>query len=65
MQPDGEKLYRLAQVAERANLSIRAVETHVQKGALKVVRVGPHRRPRVREGELKKYLGMPDDDTND
>ena len=58
---EGEKLYRLSQVAEAANLSVRTVQLHVEKGALKVKRVGPHRLPRVPESELRKYLGGDDD----
>lgn len=57
---DGERLYRLSQVAEAANLSLRTIQLHVEKGALKVQRVGPARLPRVKESELRKYLG--DDD---
>lgn len=53
----GEKLYMLSQVAQAANLSLRTVQTHIEKGALKIQRVGPFKRPRVSETELKKYLG--------
>lgn len=52
-----EKVYRLATVAERADLAISTVEKHVREGFLKVVRVGPHKRPRVKESELRRYLG--------
>ena len=58
---EGEKLYRLSQVADAANLSVRTIQTHVEKGALKVRRVGPAKLPRVTESELKKYLGDDDD----
>jgi hypothetical protein len=53
---EGERLYRLSQVADAANLSVRTVQNHVEKGALKVRRIGPYRHPRVTESELKKYL---------
>lgn len=54
---EGERLYRLSQVADAANLSIRTVQTHVEKGALEVQRVGPAKLPRVKESELRRYLG--------
>lgn len=53
---EGEKLYRLSQVAEAANVSLRTVQTHVSKGALVVKRVGPYRLPRVPESALRDYL---------
>jgi hypothetical protein len=56
-----EKVYRLSHVAARADLSLRTVEHHVLKGALKVVRVGPARRPRVTESEMRRYLGFDKD----
>lgn len=59
---DGERLYRLSQVADAANLSLRAVQTHVQKGALHVRRIGPAKLPRVTETELRKYLGESEQD---
>lgn len=55
-----EKLHRLSSVAERADLSIRTVRHHVQKGALKVCHVGPGRVPRVADSELRRYLGLKD-----
>lgn len=58
----GEKLYRLSHVAEAADLSLRTIQTHVEKGLLKVKRVGPYRLPRVPESEMKKYLGEIDPD---
>lgn len=56
---EGERLFRLSQVADAADLSLRTVQNHVQKGALKVQRVGPAKLPRVTESELRKYLGKP------
>jgi hypothetical protein len=52
-----EKLYRLDSVADQANLKLRTVQSHVAQGKLTVVRVGPYKRPRVQESELRKYLG--------
>ena len=53
-----EKLYKLSAIAERADLSLRTVQQHVAKGALKVVRIGPNRAPRVPESEARRYLGQ-------
>ncbi len=58
-----EKLFRLDQVAEAANLSLRTIQTHVRNGDLKVVRVGPSKRPRVLESDMRRYLGC--DNSND
>lgn len=63
METDGEKLYRLSTVADRSGLSLRTVQKHVENGHLKVVRVGPFRRPRVRESDMRRYLG--EDEIND
>jgi excisionase family DNA binding protein len=62
MRADGEKLYRLSVVAERADLTLRTVQKHVENGDLRIVRVGPYRRPRVRESDMEKYLGLKRDD---
>jgi len=56
----GEPLYRLSRVATEADLSLRTVQKHVREGLLPVVRVGPYRRPRVRQRDLDKYLGKDD-----
>lgn len=53
---NGEKLYKLSQLADAANVSIRTVQTHVEKGLVEVRRVGPFRLPRVTEKEFKKYI---------
>ena len=51
-----EKLYKLSTLAERADLSVRTIQKHVEKGLLDVRRVGPYRVPRVTETEFKRYL---------
>jgi hypothetical protein len=53
---DGEKLYRLSTIAEAADLTLRTVQRHVEKGLLPVKRVGPYGLPRVKESEMRKYL---------
>lgn len=56
IERDGEKLYKLSQLADAANVSIRTVQTHVEKGLVEVRRVGPFRLPRITEKEFKKYI---------
>lgn len=63
MRGDDEKLYRLDTVADRAGFTLRTIQKHVENGDLKVVRVGPSKRPRVRESEVRRYLGLDDDST--
>lgn len=66
MESNGEKLYRLSTVADRAGFSLRTVQKHIENGDLKVVRVGPYRRPRVKETDMQRYLGNdPDPDDSD
>lgn len=55
---EGERLYMLSQVADRAQLTLRTIQNHVAQGALKVTHVGPFHRPRVKASELEKYLGL-------
>jgi len=62
VQADGEKLYKLSQLADAANVSLRTVQKHAAEGKLKVRRIGPHALPRVTESEKKRYL---DDDNAD
>lgn len=57
----GEKLYRLSTLANAADVSLRTVQRHAEKGLIDVKRVGPHRLPRVPESEFRKYLDMPKD----
>lgn len=59
---DGEKLYRLSQVADAASVSVRTVQAHAQAGKLKIQRVGPYGLPRVTEKEMEKYLGKKTDE---
>lgn len=54
----GEQLYRLSSLAKQADVSIRTLERHIEKGLIDVVRVGPTRRIRVTESERRKYLGI-------
>lgn len=56
-----DRLMTLNEVAERANLNVRTVERHVEKGALPVVRVGPSKRPRVKPADAARYLGEHDE----
>lgn len=57
-----ERLVPLSEVANRAGLTLRTIQNHVAKGALKVVRVGPYKRIRVRESDVERYVGNVDDD---
>jgi predicted site-specific integrase-resolvase len=54
----GEKLFRLSQVADAAEVSLRTVQRHCEKGLIVVRRVGPYRLPRVPESEMRKYLDL-------
>ncbi len=55
-QPGHEKLYKLSALAEASGFKLRTVQKHVEKGLVKVRRIGPHKLPRVTETEFKKYL---------
>jgi predicted site-specific integrase-resolvase len=57
-----EKLYRLSTLADAANVSLRTVQQHVEKGLVQVRRVGPYGLPRVPESEFRKYLDISKDD---
>jgi predicted site-specific integrase-resolvase len=55
-------LYRLSALADAAAVSLRTVQQHVEKGLVKVRRIGPYGQPRVPESEFRKYLDIAKDD---
>jgi excisionase family DNA binding protein len=54
-----KRLYTIREVAEKAQVTEVTVYRHVDKGALRVTRVG--RCIRVPEDSLLEYLGLTDD----
>lgn len=55
---DGERVFSLSTVATLTDQTLRSVRAHVAKGALKIVRLGPAKRPRVLASELRRYQGI-------
>jgi excisionase family DNA binding protein len=52
-----ERLLTVAQAVRESGVSEITLRRHITKGALKVQRVGPFRRIRIRRSELNRYLG--------
>lgn len=55
MQPE-PKLMTCLEVARAYRVNVETVRRWVRKGAIDVVRVGPHRRIRIRSAEADKHF---------